>query len=59
MRLLEEQVAWVWIGWMSNRASEGQAAGLYGAGFAAGSLAGKGDRGGMRGTGTRLGLTRS
>ena len=46
MRLLEEQVAWVWIGWMSNRASEGQAAGLYGAGFAAGSLAGKGARGG-------------
>ena len=37
----------VWI-------SEGQAAGVYGAGFIAGSLAGKGSRGGTRGTGDKV-----
>ena len=36
------------IGEVGDRASEGQAAGLYGAGFTAGSLAGKGARGGTR-----------
>ena len=40
-------------------ASEGQAAGVNGAGFTAGSLAGKGARGGARGTGTRLVLAKS
>ena len=39
------------IGEVGDRVSEGQAAGVYGAGFRAGSLAGKGARGGMRGTG--------
>ena len=33
-----------------DRASEGQAAGVYGAGFTVGPLAGKGARGGMRET---------
>ena len=57
MRLLEEQVDG--IGEVGDRASEGQAAGMYGAGFTVGSLARKGARGGMRGWGTRLVLTRS
>ena len=43
------------IGEVINRASERQAAGVYGAGFTAGSLAGVG-RGGR---GTRLVLTRN
>ena len=47
------------IGEVGERASEGQAAGVYGAGFTVGSLAGKGARGGTRGRGTRLVLTRS
>ena len=47
------------IGEIGDRASEGQAAGVYGARFTAGSLAGKGARGGTRGTGTKLVLTRS
>ena len=38
------------IGEVGDRASEGQAAGVYGAGFTVGSLAGKGARGGTRGT---------
>ena len=42
------------IGEFGDRASEGQAAGVYGAGFTAGSLAGKGDRGGTRGTGNKV-----
>ena len=42
---------------VGDQASEGQAAGVYGAGFTAGSLAGKGAMGGTRGT--RLVLTRS
>ena len=41
-------------GEIGNRASEGQAAGVYGAGFTAGSLAGKGARGGTRGTGNKV-----
>ena len=36
------------------RASKGQAAGVYGAGFTAKSLAGKGARGGMRRTGNKV-----
>ena len=52
-------MAWVWIGEVGNRASEGQAAGAYGAGFTAGSLATKGTRVGRGGQGTRLVLTRS
>jgi hypothetical protein len=43
------------IGEVSDRASEGQAAGVYWAGFTAGSLARKGARGGMRGTGNKVG----
>ena len=35
---------------VGNQASEGQADGVYGACFTAGSLEGKGDRGGTRGT---------
>ena len=47
MRLLEEQGIGVYrIGMVGDRASKGQAATVYGAGFAAGSLAGKGARGG-------------
>ena len=42
------------IGEVGDRASEGQAAGVYGAGFTAGSLAGKGARDGMRGTGNKV-----
>ena len=38
------------IGEVSDWASKGQAAGVYGVGFTAGSLAGKGVRGGTRGT---------
>ena len=42
MRLLEEQVVWVnGIREVGDWASEGQAAGVYGAGFTAGSMAGK------------------
>ena len=34
-------MAWVWMGGeVGEKASEGQAAGVYGAGFTAGSLAG-------------------
>ena len=32
-------MAWVWIGEVGDRASKGQAAGVYGAGFTAGFLA--------------------
>ena len=42
------------IGEVGGWASEGQAAGMYGAGFTAGSLAGKGARDGMRGTGNKV-----
>ena len=42
------------IGEVSDWASEGQVAGVHGAGFAAGSLAGKGARGGTRGTGDKI-----
>jgi hypothetical protein len=42
----EEQVAWVWIGGdVGDRTSEGQAAGVFGAGFSGGSLAASGTRG--------------
>ena len=45
------------IGELGDRASEGQAAGVYGAGFTAGSLAGKGARGGTRsGTGDKVSI---
>ena len=44
------------IGEVGDRASEGQAAGVYGAGFTAGSLAGKGARGGTRGTGDKVSI---
>ena len=42
------------IGEVGDRASEGQAAGVYGAGFAAGSLSGKGARGGTRWMGNKV-----
>ena len=42
------------IGEIGDRASEGQAAGLCGTGFTPGSLARKGARGGMRGTGNKV-----
>ena len=42
------------IGEVGDRASEGQAAGMYGAGFTSGSLAGKEARGGTRGTGNKV-----
>ena len=42
------------IGEVGDRASEGQAAEVYGAGFTAVSLAGKGARGGTRGTGNKV-----
>ena len=42
------------IGEVDDRASEGQAAGVSGAGFTAGSLEGKGARSGMRGTGNKV-----
>ena len=51
-------MAWVWIGQIGevgDRDSEGQAAGVYGAGFTAGSLAGKVARIGTRGTGNKIG----
>jgi hypothetical protein len=57
MRLLKEQVAWMSIGQV--RACEGHTTGVYGAGFRARSLARKGARDGMRGTRTRLVLTRN
>ena len=41
-------------GEVGDQASEGQATGEYGAGFTAGSLAGKGARGGTRGTGNKV-----
>ena len=44
------------IGEVGDRASEGQAAGLYGAGFTAWYLAGKGARGGMRGMENKVGF---
>ena len=40
---------WIRISEVGDRASEEQAAGVYGAGFTAGSLAGKGTRGRTRG----------
>ena len=43
------------IGEVGNRASEGQAAGVYGASVTAESLAGNGARGEMRGTGNKVG----
>ena len=49
-------MAWVWIGEVGDRASKGQAAGVYGAGFTAGSLTGKGARGGTRGTGDKVSI---
>jgi hypothetical protein len=42
------------IGEVSDRASEGQAAGVNGAGFTARSLAGKGARGGKRRKGNKV-----
>ena len=47
------------IGEIDDRASEEQAAEVYGTGFTAEFLARNGARGGMRGRGTRLFLTRS
>ena len=42
------------IGEVGDRASEGQAAGVYGAGFTAGPLTRKGARGGLRGMGNKV-----
>ena len=42
------------IGEIGDRANEGQAAGVYGAGFTTGSLARKGARSGTRGTGNKV-----
>jgi hypothetical protein len=42
------------IGEVGDRASEGQAAGVYEAGFTVGFLAGKGARGGLRGMGSKV-----
>ena len=42
------------IGEICDRASEGQTAGVYGAGFTAGPLARKGVGGGLRGTGNKV-----
>ena len=42
------------IGEFGDRASEIQAAGVYGAGFTVGSLEGKGARSGMRGMGNKV-----
>ena len=42
------------LGKVSDEASEGQATGVCGARFTAGSLAGKGARGGTRRTGNRV-----
>ena len=47
------------IGEVGDQASEGQAPGVYGAGFTAGPLAGKEPGVGRGGRGTRLVLTRS
>ena len=47
------------IGEVGDWASEGQAAGVNGTGFTAGSLAGKGARGGMRGTEDKVSISRS
>ena len=44
------------IGEVGDWASEGQAVGVYRAGFTAGSLAGKGAWGGMRGTGDKVSI---
>ena len=55
MRLLEEHSGMGVDGiGEGDRASERQAAGVYGAGFTAGSLAGKGARRGTRGTGNKV-----
>ena len=43
------------IGEVGDRASEGQAARVFGAGFTEESLASKGARGGTRGTGNKVG----
>ena len=42
------------IGEVGDQDSEGQATGVYGADFTVGSLAGKGARGGIRGTGNKV-----
>ena len=42
------------IGEVGDRAIEEHAAGVYGAGFTAGSLARKGDKDGARGTGSKV-----
>ena len=42
------------IGEVGDRASEGPASGVYGAGFIAGSLTGKGARVGNKGTGKKV-----
>ena len=42
------------VGEVGDRASEGQAAGVYEAGFTVGFLAGKGARGGLRGMGSKV-----
>ena len=42
------------IGEVGDDTSEGQAAGVYEAGFTAGSLARKGTRGGTRGMGNKI-----
>jgi hypothetical protein len=42
------------IGEIGDRASEGQATGVYGAGFTVGPLTRKGARGGLRGTGNKV-----
>ena len=47
------------IGEVGDRASEGQAAGVYLIGFTAGSLTRKGARDGLRRMGNKVNLTRS
>ena len=42
------------IGEIGDKASKGQAAGVFGAGFTAGSLARKGARGGLRGMANKV-----
>ena len=57
MRLLEKQVVCMSgdrIGEIGDKGSEGQAAGVYGAGFIAWPLAGKGARGGLKGMGNKV-----